>query len=111
MNTWSILGWVVLALVTSWAFRVVALITHYTAEETAKRLANCLAYRKYRGLPPLAGQIWVQGGKAFRVVKREPDGDVVLSSENTTWVESYTEWRERVRRFKRVFVSYTEITE
>jgi hypothetical protein len=101
MNPWTIIGWVIIGLV-SFRFFLWVSVTMFLW------ILRRVMYWKTRNLAPVEGQIWVQGMHHLYIGRLHEAGHFTISTyhpkdtirNGSSWGERLDDWKERVRSRK-----------
>lgn len=96
MNPWTILGWILLAVLALRTIRfvVIPLIGRLRMEAT-----SYVRHLRTRNTPPAEGQTWANKyGECLSVEEVCPNGLIVLQQGCVSWGDDLDRWRQYVRQ-------------
>lgn len=99
MNPWTVIGWIVLSVISVFVFKILLKILRVPFILTFQFIWHL----KTRNDTPEKGQTWMGSGYTYHVDRVEND-NVILKSGRTSFGHSIEEWKKfvRTKRLRRV---------
>lgn len=101
MDPVKILAWIAVSACGLFALRFLFCFFQVAFEELSKQSAH----RKTRDTPPEKGQVWIQGSDHILIERILDNGNLVIKCGNSSWGQSPSQWKERVRNRRLILIS------
>lgn len=101
MSPWTILGWLILVVVTI----LFLLVGIWLLVVVWKKARIFFSYLRTRDTPLREGQRWLQGEDVLVIGKQHAEGHFTIRSGPVSWGETPEKWKERVRNRKLILLT------